>query len=112
MSNIVALKIISSADIARVVPNFTYAFIDTNKQSFLDILYALGLDVNQGFETQENIQHKTLDGKVVQCDRYCGNERTDEKWIKSGHASREAKDKASGSKLLNDLYRQKGLSNA
>lgn len=109
-TNIIALKIISAADIAQVIPDFTYDFIETNREEFLYILYELGLDVNQGFETQENIPHKALDGKVVQCDRYCGMERTDEKWISSGYASREAKDKASGSKLLGDLYRQKGLS--
>jgi hypothetical protein len=109
-TNIIALKIISAADIAKIVPNFTYDFVQSNRKEFLNILYELGLDVNQGLETQENIQHKALDGTVVQCDRYLGNERTDEKWIKSGYASREAKDKASGSKLLGDLYRQKGLS--
>ena len=37
-----------------------------------------------------------------------GYERTDKEWIESGYASREAKDKASNNRLLNDLYRMKG----
>jgi len=45
----------------------------------------------------------------VTCDRFVGNERTDKEWIESGYASREAKDKSSGSKLLTDIYRQKGM---
>lgn len=109
---IIALKIVSAYDIAKVFPSFTYNYVKTNPKEFQDILYQFGMDINRMYEIQENVQHKTIDGTVVQGDRYVGDERTDPEWLSSKWASRESKDKASGSKLLNDLYRQKGLSNA
>jgi hypothetical protein len=109
LSNIIALSIVSSYDIAKVKKDFTYQFVQDNPENFKDILYRFGMNVNTGFETQENVLHRTLAGDVVQGDRYVGSERIDLEWLASGYASREAKDRASGSKLLDDLYRQKGL---
>lgn len=109
MSGIIALKYVSAVDIAKVFPSFTYDYIKTNPKEFRDILYQFGMDINSMYEIQEDKQHKTIEGKLVQSDRYVGSERTDIEWISSGYASREAKDRASGSKLLEDLYRMKGL---
>lgn len=109
LSNIIALSIVSSYDIAKVKKDFTYQFVKDNLEDFKDILYRFGMNVNSGFETQENVLHRTLAGDVVQGDRYVGSERTDKEWLESGFASREAKDRASGSKLLTDIYRAKGL---
>ena len=43
--------------------------------------------------------------QIVVCSRWVGEERLDSAWIKSGYASRPAIDKASGSKLTEDIYR-------
>ena len=110
MSGIIALKYVSAVDIAKVFPSFTYDYIKTNPKEFQDILYQFGMNINYMYEIQEDKQHKSIEGKLVQADRYVGQERTDKEWLDSGWASREAKDKSSGSKLLNDLYRMKGLS--
>ena len=61
------------------------------------------------FEIQPNIQHRNRFNEVVICDRFVGNERIDPNWINSGYASKEAKDKASSNKILDDIYRSKLL---
>jgi hypothetical protein len=47
--------------------------------------------------------------QVVTCDRWLGEERQDSDWINSGYASREARDKYSGNRILEDLYRSRNL---
>lgn len=108
--SIIALKIVSAMEIVEVKPDFTYKWADENPLDFKDILYRFGMNVNMGFETQKDVTHRTMLNRLVTCDRYVGNERTDKEWIESGYASRESKDKASGSKMLEDIYRMKGLS--
>lgn len=88
--------------------DFTYEWVEQNREEFMQLLHEFGMDTLQPIELQTEIQHKNRMGKVVICDRWVGNERTDRVWVESGHASREAKDKASGSKLLDDIYRMKG----
>lgn len=113
---IVALCIVSASDIAFVMKEFTYQWAAENKEDFDNLLYKFGMDTRFVYEEQDGeedekgkgIQHMNRQNKVVKCKRWVGVERTDEEWLKSGHASREAKDKASGSKLLADLYNQKG----
>ena len=109
MSNIIALSIVSAMDLVEVKPDFTYKWAEENPAEFREILWQFGMNVNKGVEVQENKTHRTMLNRLVTCDRYCGHERTDKEWIESGCASRAAKDKASGSKLLTDIYRQKGL---
>lgn len=43
------------------------------------------------------------------CSRWVGKERLDDKWIKSGYASKAAIDKSSGCRLLEDSYRSRQL---
>lgn len=106
---ITALCIISASEIQLAKPDFTYEWTETNKKEFDQILYEFGMDTTQQIERQENIQHVNRMNKVVVCDRWVGYERTDKEWINSGYASKAAKDKASNNKLLEDLYRSKGL---
>lgn len=110
MNNIIALTIVSASDVAKVYPEFTYEYMRTNKKEFEEILFNFGMNIYKMYEIQENVVHRNLEGKVVQCDRFVGDERLDEAWLASNYASNEAWDKASGSNLLNDLYRFKGLS--
>lgn len=109
-SNIIALCIVSSMDVYKVKPDFTYDWAENNKEDFYKLLYQFGMDTNSIVDTQEDVTHKDRTGRLVTCHRYVGQERYDQEWIKSGYASREAIDKSSGSSLLNDLYRSKGLS--
>ena len=106
--NIAALCIVSISELAKVKPEITYDWIDNNQIEFLDMLKSIGMNIHQGIERQENLQHRNRFNEVVICDRYVGNERCDKEWLNSGYASQEAKDKATGSRLLTDLYRLRG----
>jgi hypothetical protein len=107
--SIIALCIVSASDIARVKSDFTYEWAENNHSSFMDLLSDFGMDTTDVIELQGLVQHRNKLNEIVICDRWVGNERTDTEWIQSGYASREAKDKASGCKLLTDLYRSRGM---
>lgn len=106
---IIALVAVSMSELAVAYPEITYTWVNENKKEFEDILYSLGMDIKTPYETQENVQHRNRFNKVVQCDRWVGNERTDKEWVKSGYASQEAIDKSTNSKLITDLYKARGL---
>lgn len=105
---IAALMYISMSELQMAKPDITYQWIEENNHEFLDMLESLGMNTRVPFDRQENVIHTNRVGKVVQCDRWVGNERVDSNWVQSGYASRAAIDKAKGNKLLVDLYRQKG----
>jgi len=105
---IAALCFVSISEIAKVRPTITYDWIDNNPEQFKQMLHELGMETRQNIEKQENIQHRNRFEEIVTCDRYVGNERTDKEWLNSGYATQAAKDKATGSKLLTDLYRLRG----
>jgi hypothetical protein len=109
-SSIIALCYISAMDLFEVMPSFSYKWAEENHELFNELLQQFGGDVSSFIEVQKDVTHRCRTGRLVTCDRYVLNERIDEEWITSGFASRESKDKYSGSKLLNDLYRMKGLS--
>jgi hypothetical protein len=109
-SGIIAICIVSAMDIAQVKPDFTYKWSEDNKEEFNNLLWQFGMDTIGFIEKQESVTHRTRLNRTVTCDRWVGNERFDKEWVESGYASRESRDKASGSSLLNDLYRAKGLS--
>ena len=108
-SSIIALCVISASEIAEIVKDFTYEWVEKYPEEFKQILFQAGMDIRQPIELQENILHRNRMNKTVQCDRWVGNERTDNEWVYSGCASKEARDKASGSRLLADIYRMKGF---
>lgn len=111
-SMIAAYCILSETDVAAVEPDYTYEWFDINNPNYkklLGVLYDLGMDTNEYIELQAPVQHRNRMNKIVICGRFVGSERIDNEWLKSGYASREAIDKASGSKLLEELYRAKGL---
>jgi hypothetical protein len=106
-NSIVALCIISESEIAKVIPD--YSFQMETEESFKELLYSLGMDIQKPYSRQDALQHRNRLNEIVICSRWVGEERTDEDWVNSGYASREAIDKASGSKILESLYREKGL---
>jgi hypothetical protein len=67
------------------------------------------MDIDKPVLRQDGLQHRNRLNEVVVCSRWVGEERLDEAWLYSGYASREAIDKASGSKILEDLYRSRYL---
>lgn len=101
---IVALCIISESEIVKVMPNYSSEFEDRDEE-FKDFLYSLGMNVYRPYQRQDALQHRNRFNQIVTCSRWVGEERLDEAWIKSGYASRSAIDKASGSKLTEDIYR-------
>jgi hypothetical protein len=111
-SLIMAIVHVSESEVHAVEPTYTYEWFDytnPNYKKLLGILYDLGIDTNEYIELQAPVQHRNRMNEIVICGRFVGSEREDLAWIKSGYASREAIDKASGSKLLEELYRSKGL---
>lgn len=101
---IVALCIISESEIIKVMPNYTSEF-EYKDEEFKDFLYSLGMNVDRPYQRQDGLQHRNRFNEIVVCSRWVGEERLDEAWISSGYASRAAIDKASGSKLTEDIYR-------
>jgi hypothetical protein len=108
MADIAAIRVISLSELYKADPKFTEIYAMQNEAELKQILYNAGLDTNQSYEHQVN-QHRNNFNEVYTGSRFVGLERIDSDWIESGLASREAKDKASGSRLLVDLYRSKGL---
>lgn len=107
-SAIVAHCIISESEIIKVLPNYTADF-EKADTSFKVFLFSLGMDVSKPYQRQDGLQHRNRFNEIVVCSRWIGEERTDTEWIASGYASKEAIDKASGSRILEDLYRSKYL---
>jgi hypothetical protein len=103
-SAIVALCIISESEITKVMPNYSAEF-ENEEIKFKSFLYSLGMDINKPYQRQDGLQHRNRLNEIVVCSRWVGEERVDEAWINSGYASKPAIDKASGSKLTEDLYR-------
>ena len=103
---IVAMCIISESEIVKVLPDYSSAF-ENREMEFKDFLYSLGMDVEKPYLRQDGLQHRNRCNEVVVCSRWVGTSRLDTEWLKSGYASREAIDKASGSKLTEDIYRSR-----
>lgn len=101
---IVALCIISESEIIKVMPNYSSEFEDRDEE-FKSFLYSLGMNVDRPYQRQDALQHRNRFNEIVVCSRWVGEERLDEAWINSSYASRSAIDKASGSKLTEDIYR-------
>ena len=106
---IAAVRIISESEIATVKDGFNLQWSIENPKEFNEMLYDLGFDTNSMIELQEGLTHRNSFNAVITCARWVGGERTDALWLASGHASQEAKDKALGSKMLEDLYRRRGM---
>jgi hypothetical protein len=101
---IVALCIVSESEIIKVLPDYSSEF-ENREYEFKEFLYSLGLDVYKPYVRQDGLQHRNRFNEIVICSRWVGSERLCADWVQSGHASRAAIDKASGSKLTEDIYR-------
>ncbi len=106
---IVALCIVSESELAVAIPTYSKDMESDDPVKFKEILYSLGMDTTKVFERQDGLQHRNRLNQIVVCSRYVGHERLDADWITSGYASQEARDKFSGCRLLEDMYRSKNL---
>lgn len=103
----IAVVIISESEISKVISNWHYQYPDNNPEDFKTLLWGLGINVNMPIERQDGFCHRNRFNEVVICTRWVGYERLDKDWIKSGYASREAKNEASNNKMLKDLLNHK-----
>ena len=108
-SMIAAVEVVSESEIAALYPKYNYHWEEERKEDFLAILFKLGIDTSKPFERQDGLQHRNRLNQVVTCSRWVGTSRLDHEWLNSGLATKEAKDKAQNSRLLDELYRSRGL---
>lgn len=106
---ITALTYVSESDIKLAVPSYDSSWEELKPSMLKRVLHEFGLDTEKPYERQDGLMHRNMQNQVVICSRFVGQSRLDEEWINSGFASKEAKDKASGSKILEAIYRQKKL---
>lgn len=106
---IAAIRIVSESEIATVKEGFNAQWALDNPKEFNNMLFDLGIDIKSAVEVQEGLTHRNGFGNIITCTRWVGSERVDLVWVRSGYASQEAKDKATGSRMLEDLYRQRGM---
>ena len=103
---ITALVIISLSELQTISNKYTEEW-SKNTPELEQTLFSLGANTKSPYEKQTD-QHRNRFGNLITCSRWVCAERTDKEWIESGYASQAAIDKASGSRLIRDLYRLKG----
>ena len=108
MSQIIALVYISLSELQTINPSITEEWASANPLELEKALYGVGLNTELPYEVQM-LTHRNRFGSVITCSRYVGNERLDDEWLKSGYASEEAIARKLDNKLLNDIFRMKGL---
>lgn len=108
MSSIIALVYISLSELRTIDPKYTEEWVDSSEQELLGVLHGLGLDVNKPWERQV-VEHRNRFGNINTCSRFVGNSRIDKEWIESGYASEEAVAKSLNNRMLNDLFRMRGM---
>lgn len=108
MSTIIALQYISLSELYTVDKNYTEKWVEDNPKELEKVLRDLGLETNLPYEHQF-CTHRNRFNNIITCSRWVGNEMISKEWLDSGYASQTAKDKASGSRLLADLYRNRGM---
>ncbi len=109
MLNICAIEYVSLSELETVMPWINKEWIDDNFETFKKMLWDLGVDsLNYPVEEQYNT-HRNRFNNLITTYRWVGNSRLDKEWIQSPYSSVEARDKSLNNKILNDLYRFKGL---
>jgi hypothetical protein len=108
MSSIIALVWVSLSELQTIDRKYSEEWADNSEQELMDVLYGLGMDTNRSVERQV-VEHRNRFGNLITGSRWVGCERLDKEWIESKYSSQEARDKASGSKLILDLYRMRGM---
>lgn len=108
-SLIAAVIHISESEIIKGYDNYNSSWEKDSPVYFKDLLWSLGLNVDQDYVRQDAIHHRNRLNEVVTCSRWYGNERSDTDWLGSGYASKEAIDKSKNNTLLDDNYRARNM---
>lgn len=108
MSSIIALVWVSLSELQTIDRKYSEDWADNSEKELLDILYGLGMNINQPVE-RSIVEHRNRFGNLITCSRWTGLERLDKEWIKSGYASEEAVAKQLNNGLVNDLFRLRGM---
>ena len=98
---------VSESEIKMGYPLYEANWEDTTPEVFKNLLFSLGLNIEQEYTRQDAIQHRNRMNQQVTCSRWYGSERCDEAWIKSGYASKAAIDRNLNNNLLDDSYRSR-----
>lgn len=99
---------ISLSEIQKVKPEVTKEWIESNQGEFMQMLHSLGADLTYQVKEEYN-QHRNRFDEVVETYRWIAEERRDKFWLTSGYASEAAIDRGLDNKLLNDIYRLRGI---
>lgn len=108
-SLIAAVIHISESEIIKVCEDYCSSWEEDSPRYFKDLLWELGLNVDQDYVRQDAVHHRNRLNEVVTCSRWYGNERSDTNWLESGYASKEAIDKSKNNTLLDDNYRARNM---
>lgn len=108
-SLIAAVVHVSESEVIQVLPEYAASLETENKPKLEQVLFDLGLNVNQDYIRQDGIQHRNRLGQIVTCSRWYGSERNDVEWLNSGYASQAAVDRNKNNRLLDDSYRVRHL---
>lgn len=103
----IAVIIISESEISKVISDWHYQYPDKHPEDFKKLLWGLGINTNLCVERQDGFYHRNRFNEIVLCSRWVGYERLDDDWIKSGYASRDAKNESSNNRMLRDLLTNK-----
>jgi len=106
--NIAAFEAISLSELQTVMPWLIEEWIDENPDTLNEMLFDLGLDVYNFPVDKQYCTHRNRFGNIITTWRWVCNSRLDKAWIDSPYASKAAKDKAIGNRLLVDCYRLRG----
>lgn len=108
MQEIIAIREVSLSELYVQDKKYTEKYAQENPDTLKWLLFDLGVDTGQHYEHQFNT-HRNRFNEVYTGSRWVGLERSDKQWCESGYASQAVIDKVKGSRLLTDLYAQKGL---
>lgn len=86
------------------VEGFKEAFAAADVDAIKAHLFTNGLDVDKEYELVR-VTHRNLRNQVVNGERFEGQERLDEAWLKSGYASLEARIEATEDASLRHTLR-------
>ena len=86
------------------VDGFKEAFAEADQEKIRQHLFRNGMDVDKEYELVV-VAHRNLRNQVVNGQRFEGQERTDEAWLKSGYASIEARIEATKDASLRHTLR-------
>lgn len=106
--NIIAIEIISMSELVTVMPWLTKEYLDSEPEILKKMLYDLGIESYQFPVDESYCTHRNRFNNIVTDWRWCGNSRMDEEWLNSPYASKAAKDRSLGNKLLIESYLKRG----